>query len=59
MVQDRRLSTCIYLSFLLKIHGKKNSEDSRDLVLGRMTWINESDFNIFLEYQKGSNHIYG
>lgn len=30
---------------------RKNSEDNRDLVLGRMTWINESDFNIFLEYQ--------
>ena len=43
-----------YLSFLLKIHGKKNSEDSRDLVLGRMTWINESDFNIFLEYHFSS-----
>ena len=67
-MQDGRLRTCVYLSLLLKIHGKKVKKDKegkrkklmKELGIGdwgRMTWIHGPNINIFLEYQNGSSHI--
>lgn len=45
MVQDRRLRMCVYLSFLLKIHGKKLKKDREKNAEQQRICVREDDLD--------------